>query len=473
MLLNTLILIYGGILFISTLMALFLWNTYRHVLLRELFIFWVTGITAFIGQGIFSHLDFKGFLVFSVNWFTIIYLLRILSLATGIVLPFKAYHSIIFGSVVIGALNLFFGGEYFHSSILFCLACSSVLLHGAFQKIRVPEYRDKIIIGYRVLLIIDAIHFLDYPFVRPEPDLAILGFSVTLIFFFSFAIYVPIFIIRRISADYTKNLENQVAIRTMQLSESQLQLNVAFENLKAKNSQIESLLVSNKSKLSSLVHDIANPLQVVGFHFKQLSDSLVADPDVSKRIQKIQLAISSITQIMNEAKANHALDTNLETGVLTKVNFNQVLGESLELFQHKLEAKRIQVKLDVPMSAPVMVYGNAGWLKNQILSNVISNAIKFSPNGGIIQISVGCTEATQGKVLFRIKDDGKGVSENMKDKIFDLNQLTSTIGTNGEIGTGFGLPIVRQYLQLMGGRICLVEDQLPGACFEMEFKRVV
>lgn len=473
MLLNTLILIYGGILLISALMALFLWNTYKHVLLKELFLFWISGIAAFGAQAAFTQFDLKGFLAFSINWMTVIYLLRILGQATGIELPYKKYHLVIFASVVIGAINLVLGGQYFYSALIFCAASSGVLFHGATRRLLDSEYQDRIIYGYRILLVIDAIHFLDYPFVIPNLQWATIGFSVTLIFFFCFAIYVPTFILRRISADYTRELENQVLLRTMQLSESQVQLSVAFENLKAKSSQIESLLVSNKSKLNSLVHDIANPLQVVWFYSKQLTELLSEEPEKAQKMKKLQTAASSILQIINEAKANHALDTNLENGMLTKVDLGEVIGECIELFQHKLDSKKIKLDIELTEDEKLQIYGHSGWLKNQILSNLISNAIKFTPQGGWIKISTQPKQMDPKKIVLRVKDSGVGISEDVKEKLFDLYQLTSSIGTNGELGTGLGLPIVRQYVQLMGGKIAIADDGQPGACFELELKKVI
>lgn len=241
MILNMLIFISGAVLLLSTGMALYLWYGFKHPLLKELVFFWLSGILSFVAQGLFPHSNLFGFLAFSINWMTVIFMLKILAKATETELPFRRYHQLLALGVLTGVGLFLTDDDFTKASVVFCIACAFVMIHGALKHFKVTR-KDSITNGYRALIVLDAIHFLDYPLIRPVPEYAILGFSFTLIFFFCFAIFIPIFILQKISQDYNKELVEEVATRTVQLRESNAQLNMAFENLKKKTETIDLIL---------------------------------------------------------------------------------------------------------------------------------------------------------------------------------------------------------------------------------------
>ncbi len=446
-------------------MACFLWIGFKHRLLKKLLLFWVSGILGFIGQGLFPQTDLFGFLAFSANWMTVIYLLKILAVATDTQLPFRFYNYILGLSVLCGAALLALGSSYTTGSGIFCAACGVILFHGAFKHFKRSQ-SDIITNGYRFLLIVDAIHFFDYPFVRPVPEYAIVGFSFTLIFFFCFAVYVPIFILQKISQDYNKGLVDEVAIRTLQLRESNAQLTLAFENLKKKNDDIDSILKDSQSRLAALVHDLTNPLTIVFYNV----NLLISDPEkfmslLGTKAEKIKKAISAVDSILKEARNSYAQRLGKTDISLQQVSLDIIIKDVIDLYEDKLREKNVTVDFDHKDLKNQRVMANDAWLKNHVLSNIISNAIKFSHSGGSILIRT--TQPTPGKVCLSIQDSGVGIAREKRSKIFDLNHATTSVGTQGEKGTGLGLPIVKQYIELMGGNIRIVDSTEPGTCIEL------
>ena len=102
---------------------------------------------------------------------------------------------------------------------------------------------------------------------------------------------------------------------------------------------------------------------------------------------------------------------------------------------------------------------------HQVLNNLISNSIKFSHPGSSIDITV--TEEAGDLTHIAVRDYGVGMNEELLAKIFDTGEPTSHVGTAGEKGTGFGMPVVKSYMKLYGGDIKIKswpETQYPENC---------
>ena len=94
-----------------------------------------------------------------------------------------------------------------------------------------------------------------------------------------------------------------------------------------------------------------------------------------------------------------------------------------------------------------------------IIRNIISNAIKFTPQKGSITIT---SEKTDHEVIVQIKDDGVGISENNIQKIFKIEENISTKGTENEQGTGLGLMLCKELVEKQGGKIWLTSEINKG-----------
>jgi len=137
-----------------------------------------------------------------------------------------------------------------------------------------------------------------------------------------------------------------------------------------------------------------------------------------------------------------------------KSNISQVISN----FASAVEEKQIKFKTDIAASS-ASVIGDERRL-TQILENLVSNAITFSPDGGTVQIEAKKNGAYHE---IRVIDQGPGVAEGQDQQIFDRFETGSQDGSR--LGTGLGLSIVRSFVQLHGGSVRIEKAEVGGACF--------
>ncbi|KAB1065522.1 tetratricopeptide repeat-containing sensor histidine kinase [Salibacter halophilus] len=155
-----------------------------------------------------------------------------------------------------------------------------------------------------------------------------------------------------------------------------------------------------------------------------------------------------------------AVPTNPE-----KLELKERTKHIIELFQNQAAAKDVNLNDELPGSIKAMADPNAYDL---VMRNLINNAIKFSESGGEIKIS-GREEGNFVKL--EVKDNGKGISREKLDKLFDIDSKKTTKGTSGEKGSGLGLVLCKEYLELNGGKIKLVSEPGKGTTATVELKK--
>lgn len=469
MILNTLVYIYGVVLLISTLATFFTWLRFRHQMIRLLLLFWLSGILAFFSQGLFNQTDELGLLAFGTNVFSIYFGLNLYSEAIGSKKKLKFETGIAIFSLIVGFLITHFTENFFLGSLVFCVGCTSAALIAIFsyEKQLVDTPLNK---GFRWFLVIAALHFLDYPFLRTHESLAIAGFSISLVLHFCFAVYVPILIMQRMSSEYVSRLEFEVEQRTHQLSESNSQLQQTFSQLKENKEKMDFLLQDTQMRMSTLVHDIANPLQVISTNVEVMSINKENLQQIfENKSARLIRAVDTIMNILSDARKTHSEIIGKTELSLKSVDLKEMIQDCLKDVEDRLRKKNISVNLQFPNHTECRALAHESWLRNQVLMNLISNAIKFSYSGGLIRLSIDFVAADKVSIL--IEDFGVGISKEKAETLFSLDQKTSTRGTSGEKGTGLGLPIVKQYLELMGGTVKLVSRQQPGAAFLIELNK--
>jgi nitrogen-specific signal transduction histidine kinase len=211
-------------------------------------------------------------------------------------------------------------------------------------------------------------------------------------------------------------------------------------------------LADKASKIRTLVrvlcHDISNPLTTVKNRVK-MTEKYINDEKVKERFQKIQRPLVSIQGIIDQVRNWEAIESGKLDLKLNSILINEVIADTIDLFEEKLQEKELTISLDIPQEE-IYVFAEKTTLQSQILSNIISNAIKFSNQGDQISIHV---RDEDGMVKIAISDQGIGIPESILKYLFDPAKKTSRSGTQGESGTGFGMPIVKAYIEKFGGQI--------------------
>lgn len=211
-----------------------------------------------------------------------------------------------------------------------------------------------------------------------------------------------------------------------------------------KNTNVENLL-------RVLVHDIANTLTSMTFNLLKARED-TDNPPPSMEFEKIEKAVEDIDNLLSQIRHLKAVKDGKASLPLQPVSLTVALADVYDQIEYLAQIKGIKLNLDISRDR-MMIYAEKTILSKVVLTNLLKNAIKFSYPGQRIDVKAYCS---QDSVILRIQDYGMGIPPHILENIFDVGYPTSRSGTQGEKGTGFGMPLVKEYLQMMNGEIEII-----------------
>ena len=227
---------------------------------------------------------------------------------------------------------------------------------------------------------------------------------------------------------------------------------------------------ANKAKstfLSNMSHDIRTPMNaIIGF-----TTLAVSNIDDKKRVQDyLGKILSSSNHLLS--LINDILDmSRIESGKIhleeTEVSLSEVLHDLKTIISGQIHAKQLELYMDAMDVTNEDVYCDKTRL-NQVLLNLLSNAVKFTPAGGTVSVRIRQCHGTQkGSELYeiRVKDNGIGMSQEFVQKIFSPFERERTSTVSRTQGTGLGMAITKNIVDMMGGTIEVQTDQGKGTEF--------
>jgi signal transduction histidine kinase/CheY-like chemotaxis protein len=254
------------------------------------------------------------------------------------------------------------------------------------------------------------------------------------------------------------------------LEESRQQLIARNDSLSALNNQLEELTEAKSEFLAMMSHEIRTPLHgLIGY------SNLLAETSLDQRqrdyLATIQASGKSLLTVINDI-----LDfSKIEAGKLQIeqdiVDLPRCLSEICELFRPAALANATQLEWSVDRSLPRYVVADPTRLR-QVLSNLISNAVKFTRNGGV-QVSAARRDVPGEKPFFlqvTVRDNGIGIPKEKRGQLFRSFEQLGAATARKHGGTGLGLAICRRLCELMGGRIWVDEDATEGTAFHFEVR---
>jgi len=271
---------------------------------------------------------------------------------------------------------------------------------------------------------------------------------------------------------YQQKLEKimKADLELKQINQGQKQeIDNQYKELLEKNEKL-TLLNSSKNKLFSIIaHDLRTPvgnisnlLELLGDVFDSGSKEKTADI-ISKLKSSSDSTFKLLENLFDWAR-NQISEVICNT---EELNLHQLLQDCLAQQQIPTDEKNIKIQLNC--DATLKVIADANMVKT-IVRNLISNAIKFTPENGEIQISA--EPASDHKVNIAIQDSGVGISRDLLPTLFDFTQNKSTYGTNGEKGTGIGLSLCRDLVNINNGEIKVESEIGKGSTFSFSLPSV-
>jgi len=221
---------------------------------------------------------------------------------------------------------------------------------------------------------------------------------------------------------------------------------------------LEQSQTENTKIMYMVAHDLRNPISSM----VMMSDILLSDQQISgeNRVLLEHIKTSCINSL-NLVSEMMQSNKNSESLSREPVEIDRILNYCVELLQHKAQEKNQKILLE---TTPVTAHVSREKLW-RVISNLIANAIKFSPKGKSIRVSM---KKKFDKVLILIKDEGIGIPEEIKNKVFEWYTDGKRSGTEGEKPFGMGLAISKQIINAHGGNIWFESEENKGTTFYIE-----
>lgn len=214
--------------------------------------------------------------------------------------------------------------------------------------------------------------------------------------------------------------------------------------------------------VSTVSHDLKNPITVISGTADLLLRSKPDDPRYRERCERIKSVSKYMTELVSDlldlGKIEAGLDAPREP-----LDLVALIDESMLIVRHDAETKRQAVTLALPPALPVT--GDLGRLK-QALLNLIGNAVKYTPAGGAVHVSADLVDDGRA-VTVVVKDSGIGIPARDLPHVFDKFYRVKSAATKDIPGTGLGLAITRSIIEAHQGRVAVESVEGEGSAFSL------
>jgi len=251
------------------------------------------------------------------------------------------------------------------------------------------------------------------------------------------------------------------------LKKSNYQLLLKNEELKKNNEELEKSNDQKDKFFSIIAHDLRSPFQ----GFLSLT-KVMAEEVEGYTVQEL----SESGKVMHQTANNlfNLLKNLLEWAQIQKgsmsfqpefISVTDLIAENVQILKKRGEQKGITIINKV--SGNLQVYADERMI-NSVLLNLLSNAVKFTKREGIVTI---CAEKTDNQMIeISVNDTGIGMSINLVKKLFKVGEKVRTLGTEGELSTGLGLLLCKEFVEKQGGSIWVESEEGKGTTIKFRLK---
>lgn len=234
--------------------------------------------------------------------------------------------------------------------------------------------------------------------------------------------------------------------------------------LKRTRDELRRIILEKNELMSAVAHDLKNPISSLRFSALMLQEQGIKPPD--RRAELVESMVESCDAVL--AFIQDRLERSARTARLEQVSVHpldlvEVMNIVLTQNLPAASQKEIDLAVDFPDEERIQVCADHGALC-RVLNNLVSNAIKFSPPGRRVELAVTGPHQNN-RIRTEVRDQGPGISEDDRNRLFQPYVRLSARPTAGESSTGLGLSIARDLVEKMGGEIGCESSRGEGACF--------
>ncbi len=300
-----------------------------------------------------------------------------------------------------------------------------------------------------------------------------------LLFAFSIIILIIGFYINKIIKAHIKSLSNLITALTP-ITGKELKIDIStaegmqngiktvHEAIKITQEAIKKAEEATKAKslfLANMSHEIRTPLNGI-LGFLELLKTTEVNSEQSEYISTIEQSAKNLLQIVNNILDVSKIESQKISLELIDFRALDEFENTVEIFSTPAAQKHIEYVSEISPDIPSVLKGDVLKIK-EILTNLINNAMKFTGQNGTISVKIKFNGIKNNKaeLYFEVKDTGIGMSEEQKEKIFEAFSQADESVTRKYGGTGLGLTIVKNYIEMMGGEINVDSEINKGSKF--------
>jgi Na+/proline symporter/signal transduction histidine kinase len=255
---------------------------------------------------------------------------------------------------------------------------------------------------------------------------------------------------------------SQVIAYSRQLEQKSLQLEAATKELTAANESLKELDRLKDNFITTVTHELRTPLTSIRAFSEILHDNPALEQ--AQRMEFVSIIVKEserLTRLINQVLDLAKLESGNAEWHSAELDLNEVIHEAVSTTSQLVRENGVALALDLPPSVPP-VHADRDRL-TQVMLNLISNAVKFcDPGAGRIQIRV---RVLPDALQVDVRDNGRGVAEAHQELIFEKFRQVGDTLTEKPQGTGLGLPISRQIIGHLGGKLWVSSRPGEGATF--------
>ena len=259
------------------------------------------------------------------------------------------------------------------------------------------------------------------------------------------------------TARVTGNYDDEFAIIKDSMNLTATHLESYVHGLKQATEKAQAASKAKSDFLANMSHEMRTPLNVIIGMTLVGKKAKLSEEKVSA-LNKIGDASSHLLSVVNDVLDMAKIEADEMELVPVEYNIGHMIEKVLSVVQYKADEKQQSLNVVLDDKIPNAIFGDELRLL-QVITNILSNAIKFTHDKGEISLNVSMSEDVENEICIEISDNGIGISADMQSKLFDTFEQAESGASRVYGGTGLGLSISKKLIDLMGGKIW-IESQL-------------
>lgn len=393
--------------------------------IRFLTLYWAALLGSYLIQSPFQYDELPILISWGLHFVPLMMLSKILYNSLEQKIPLKRYVILSVLGFVLSVVMKLLNYPFRTAAMPMCLFMSLMMFEPAIKSFVGTQY-SKLQKFMGFIIFLGGIHGINFALFRMVPDTQIVGYGTTLALYQIVSIALLALSFEEYSRKEETRLKGLVAERTEEL----------HRTLQVKDTLFKVVL-----------HDIANPITGQQWLMQKYNKAKFLSENDLQKFFRLSTLVKDVIRQVRDINIVNSGEMNLE---LKPVDLEECLNDLNLIFEGQLEEKEIRIIINNQLPPGTSFLADQKAFTASVMCNLVSNAIKFSPFHKDLHIRAFLKD---GKVVIEVEDEGIGMPKEMTLGIFDPSKKKSRIGTFGERGTGYGMPLVKSFVDYFGGEI--------------------